>query len=80
MFLDPADEDRLCTILRAYVEEWGPEYVQIFVPCSWKDQMPARHFGLVPILYATENSIAIEVNYGDTRLRHETFLRHRPAA
>ena len=24
MFQDPKDEDKLCQVLKAYVEEWGP--------------------------------------------------------
>src|SRR3984957_18642345 len=37
MFQDPRDEDRLCQVLKAYVEEWGPENVIVSVPEHWSE-------------------------------------------
>ena len=32
IFKNPTDEDRLCHVLKAYVEEWGPQNVIVSVP------------------------------------------------
>ena len=40
IFADPADEDRLCHALKAYVEEWGPENVVVSVPKHWQNYSP----------------------------------------
>ncbi|MBK9773449.1 MAG: hypothetical protein IPP57_21990 [Candidatus Obscuribacter sp.] len=37
MFTHPTDEEKLCQVLKAYVEEWGPENVIVSVPEHWSE-------------------------------------------
>ena len=36
MFQNADDENRLCQVLKAFVEEWGPENVVVSVPTHWR--------------------------------------------
>ena len=74
LFYNADDEDKLCQVLKAYVEEWGPEHVTIAVPGSWRDWASDR-LGRVRCEYTTINSIAIRVAYSDIRLVYEVQMR-----
>ncbi len=37
MFKNSCDEEKLCQVLKAYVEEWGPENVIVSVPRHWSE-------------------------------------------
>lgn len=60
MFQDPADEERLCQILKAYVEEWGPEHVFVSVPKHWKEY-GSSGLGRVRLKFETQDSVVIGV-------------------
>jgi len=78
-FVDPEQEDSFCKVLRAYIEEWGPENLRLLVPTDWRMYGP-RTIGGVGVIYSTTNSIAIQVVYGFVRLKYEAHVRWRPAA
>lgn len=61
MFHDPKDEDRLCHVLKAYVEEWGPENVVVSVPLTWRQKHPTATLGRVRLEFVTNNTVSIRV-------------------
>ena len=65
IFFDPNDENRLCQVLRAYVEEWGPDRVVISVPKKWAGIRSNGHLGNVQLRYETEQSVTIHVEQID---------------
>jgi hypothetical protein len=73
MFQDPKDEDRLCQVLRAYVEEWGPEHVIVSVPEHWNEYSTSS-LGRVALEFTTENSVSIRVEYDFVRLIYDVHL------
>lgn len=77
MFKDHRDEERLCQTLKAYVEEWGPEYVYVALPRHWKDLTPNLMVGKVRIEFSTFNSISIHVQYERTKLNYTVNLAER---
>jgi hypothetical protein len=72
-FEDPKDEDRLCQVLRAYVEEWGPEHVIVSVPEHWREYSTTT-LGRVALEFVTENSVSIRVEYDFVRVIYEVHL------
>jgi len=75
LFYDPKDEERLCQVLKAYVEEWGSEYVSVSVPARWKGRAGCKTLGRVRLLFDTENAVAIKVECQCARLVYEVQLR-----
>ncbi len=73
IFLDPTDEERLCGVLKAYVEEWGPEYVVVSVPKEWH-QYGTDSLGRVRLEFATESSICISVHYESVKIDYSVQL------
>ncbi len=67
IFQNPIDEQKLCEILKVYVEEWGPENVIVSVPVPWKEYSNCS-LGRVRLEFATENTVAIRVEY-DSAIR-----------
>lgn len=57
-------EERLCQILKAYVEEWGPENVIVSVPADWSEYSTST-LGRVLLEFNTDNSIDVRVEYGN---------------
>ena len=62
MFQDPNDEERLCQVLKAYVEEWGPENVVVSVPSQWR-QYSGDNLGRVRLEFTTDRTVSIRVEY-----------------
>lgn len=73
-FRDPKDEERLCQVLKAYVEEWGAEYVVVSVPKEWR-QYSTGALGLVRLEFTIERSICISVHYEFVRIDYFVQLR-----
>jgi hypothetical protein len=73
LFQLPSDEENVCGILRAYVEEWGAENVLVSVPILWKPICPLR-LGKAQVIFNTGNSIRILVVYQSVRLKYELQL------
>jgi hypothetical protein len=62
IFRNPTDEDRLCHILKAYVEEWGPQHVIVSVPGKWSNYN-TDSLGLVRLEFSTADTVSIRVEY-----------------
>jgi hypothetical protein len=62
IFKNPTDEDRLCQVLKAYVEEWGPQHVIVSVPNKWSNYN-ADSLGLVKLEFSTSDTVSIRVEY-----------------
>jgi hypothetical protein len=73
MFRNPADEEKLCQVLKAYVEEWGPENVIVSVPEHWSEYS-ASNLGRVRLEFATRNTVSIRVEYDAVRLSYDVNL------
>lgn len=73
LFHDPQDEERLCQVLKAYVEEWGPENVIVSVPTGWKDYSDGR-LGRVRLEFTTQRSVLIRVEYQCVRINFGVLL------
>jgi hypothetical protein len=73
MFQDPRDEDKLCQVLKAYVEEWGPEHVVVSVPIHWS-QYSGNTLGRVRLEFSTESTVSIRVEYEMVRLNYDVRL------
>ncbi len=73
MFQNPTDEEKLCQILKTYVEEWGPENVIVSVPKHWvsysKDCL-----GKVRLEFTTDNTVSIRVEYDFVRINYDVEL------
>lgn len=74
MFQDPRDEDKLCQVLKAYVEEWGPENVIVSVPEHWSEYSTST-LGRVRLEFSTENTVSIRVEYEAVRLIYDVQLQ-----
>ncbi len=73
MFRNPADEDTLCQVLKAYVEEWGPENVIVSVPKQWMEYS-ANNLGRVRLEFSTQDTVSIRVEYDFVRLKYDVAL------
>lgn len=74
MFQDPNDEERLCQVLKAYVEEWGPDAVVVSVPTHWKEY-GGSSLGRVRLDFSTDNTVSIRVVYDSVRLNYDVQLQ-----
>jgi hypothetical protein len=74
MFKDPRDEERLCQILKAYVEEWGPEHVVVSVPTHWREYS-ASSLGRVKLEFCTTSTVSIRVEYEAVRINYDVQLQ-----
>lgn len=74
MFTDPQDEEKLCQVLKAYVEEWGPENVVVSVPMHWREYS-GNTLGRVRLEFTTERSVRIRVEYECVRLNYDVQLQ-----
>lgn len=61
MFQDPKDEEKLCQVLKALVEEWGPEKVIVSVPTVWKESTGNSTLGRVQLEFTEDNAVAVRV-------------------
>ncbi|MBY0547316.1 MAG: hypothetical protein K2W95_08495 [Candidatus Obscuribacterales bacterium] len=74
MFQDPNDEEKLCQVLKAYVEEWGPEAVIVSVPMHWKEY-GGTSLGRVRLEFTTDNTVSIKVEYETIRIAYDVQLQ-----
>lgn len=74
MFKDPLDEEKLCQVLKAYVEEWGPEHVVVSVPSHWREYS-GNSLGRVRLEFSTNNSVSIKVEYEMVRINYDVQLQ-----
>lgn len=74
MFQDPRDEERLCQVLKAYVEEWGPENVIVSVPSHWRDY-GGSSLGRVRLEFSTSDRVSIRVEYEKVRIIYDVQLQ-----
>lgn len=57
MFKDPKDEEKVCQVLKSYVEECGPEAVTVKLPAKWYS--PEYTLGPTHLEFTTVDSIEI---------------------
>jgi hypothetical protein len=74
MFKNPTDEERLCQVLKAYVEEWGPENVIVSVPEHWSDYTTSS-LGRVRLEFSTADTVSIRVEYDFVRVKYDVQLQ-----
>lgn len=74
MFQDPRDEERLCQVLKAYVEEWGPENVIVSVPSHWQDY-GSSSLGRVRLEFSTSDRVSIRVEYEKVKIIYDVQLQ-----
>ena len=74
MFKDPCDEERLCQVLKAYVEEWGPEHVVVSVPTHWREYS-GNSLGRVKLEFCTSSTVSIRVEYETVRINYDVQLQ-----
>lgn len=74
MFQDPRDEEKVCQVLKAYVEEWGPESVIVSVPKEWK-AYGGSNLGKVRLEFTTTNTVSLRVEYQSVRINYDVQLQ-----
>lgn len=74
MFKNSCDEEKLCQVLKAYVEEWGPENVIVSVPRHWSEYSTSS-LGRVRLEFATRDTVSIRVEYDFVRLNYDVQLQ-----
>jgi RNase H-fold protein (predicted Holliday junction resolvase) len=74
IFQDPRDEEKLCQVLKAYVEEWGPENVVVSVPRHW-EEYSTGNLGRVKLEFTTDCTVSIRVEYEFVRLTYDVQLQ-----
>ncbi len=74
MFQDPRDEEKLCQVLKAFVEEWGPENVVVSVPIHWREYS-GNTLGRVRLEFVTDKTVSIRVEYETVRLNYDVHLQ-----
>ena len=74
MFKDPSDEEKLCQVLKAYVEEWGPEHVVVSVPTHWREYS-GNSLGRVRLEFTTCSTVSIRVEYEAVRINYDVQLQ-----
>ncbi|MBY0356959.1 MAG: hypothetical protein K2W82_03075 [Candidatus Obscuribacterales bacterium] len=74
MFQNPNDEEKLCQVLKAYVEEWGPDAVIVSVPTHWKEY-GGSSLGRVRLDFSTDHTVSIRVVYDSVRLNYDVQLQ-----
>jgi hypothetical protein len=65
LFACVEQEERMCGILRCYIEEWGPENVVVGLPRSWSRYVSAENIGRVRLSFETDDTVCIQVRCGD---------------
>jgi RNase H-fold protein (predicted Holliday junction resolvase) len=74
IFKNPQDEEKLCQVLKAFVEEWGPENVVVSVPRHWQDYSTGN-LGRVRLEFGTINTVSVRVEYEIVRLAYDVQLQ-----
>jgi len=73
IFNDPADEQKLYQVLRAYVEEWGAENVVVSVPDYWSAESE-NPLGAVRLEFSPDNALSVRVDYEQVSLSYGVNL------
>jgi len=74
MFQNPMDQDRICQVLKAYMEEWGTENIIVSLPKEWR-QYGSENVAGVRFEFSTDDVIAIRAEYDDAvSVRYEYQL------
>lgn len=73
MFENPQDEEKLCQVLKAYVEEWGPENVTVHLPAAWYN--PSYSLGPTKLLFSTDSTIEIHAGYGPAKVQYNVAVQ-----
>lgn len=60
MSFNERQEELLCQVLKAWIEEFGPEYVQVTVPMDWQGP---DHLGKVPVFYVNDDTVGVHVRW-----------------
>ena len=72
MFRDPRDEEKICQVLKAYVEEFGAEHVVVALPKTWHN--PEYSLGPTRLEFTTNGTIDVRVEYGKVQLSYQVEL------
>ncbi|HEY9774119.1 MAG TPA: hypothetical protein V6C81_09970 [Planktothrix sp.] len=64
MFQNPLDEDKICSVLKAFLEEWGSENIVVALPREWA-RYGTESVGGVRFEFSTDNKIAIRAEYNN---------------
>jgi hypothetical protein len=73
IYRDPHDEQNLCAVLKAFVEEWGQERITVSIPRSWS-YFKNRSLGKVRLEFIDENCVSIRVDYDYGRVVYSVIL------
>jgi hypothetical protein len=68
-FQNPADEETLVKVFRAFVQEWGPENVTVLVPRHWESFAPTFR-GKLRIDFGDDSGVSVRVVYGKVRITY----------
>lgn len=75
MFQNPLDQEKICQVLKAYMEEWGTENVVVSLPRQWR-QYGSENVAGVRFEFSTENRISIRAEYNENEaVRYDYDLR-----
>jgi len=73
VFKDPTDEDKICQVLKAFMEEWGTENVVVSLPKEWQQYSRVENIAGVRFEFSTEALIAIRVQCDDVVNAHYEY-------
>ena len=65
MFQNPVDQDKICQVLKAFMEEWGTENVIVSLPKDWRPYGTDNVAG-VRFEFDTDNMISIRAEYNNS--------------
>ena len=72
MFENQQDEETICQVLKAYMEEWGTENVIVSLPTEWR-QYGTEYVAGVRFEFSTERTISIRAEYKKTVFGHYDY-------
>lgn len=63
LFREDGDEERLCQMLKIYVEEYGKENVVVTFPKGWETTSSQHPLGVKRMEFTNKNSIDIKAEF-----------------
>jgi hypothetical protein len=72
MFQNALDQDKICQILKAYMEEWGTENVIVSLPKQWREYGSENVAG-VRFEFSTSDVISIRAEYNNAVSVHYEY-------
>jgi hypothetical protein len=72
VFLNPQDEEKICSILKAFLEEWGTENIVVALPREWAAYGTENVAG-VRFEFSTDNKISIRAQYDESVSAHYEY-------